>query len=90
MMQAPLSFPQLSLWLLEQLYPGHTGANEQFVVRLSGPLQVAELGKAWRTLLERHASLRTTIEHHGAIPLQRVHSHDRLDAHTEVFAHPAV
>jgi hypothetical protein len=58
---APLSYPQRSFWLLDQLHPGHTGANEQFVIRLRGPVDVQMLERCWQQLLSRHGSLRTSF-----------------------------
>ncbi|MFQ5635355.1 MAG: amino acid adenylation domain-containing protein, partial [Gammaproteobacteria bacterium] len=58
---APLSFPQQSFWLLEQLYPDGGGGNEQFVIPLHGDLDIPELQRAWQALLERHEILRTVF-----------------------------
>ncbi|UCG72522.1 MAG: amino acid adenylation domain-containing protein, partial [Chromatiales bacterium] len=55
--RAPLSAPQRSFWLLEQLNPGHRGAGEQFLLELRGPLRVPSLQRAWSLLLDRHAVL---------------------------------
>ncbi len=63
---APLSFSQRSFWFLEQLYPGRTGGNEQFVIPLdcvSGdvPLDTEVLSGAWNAVIERHEILRTVF-----------------------------
>jgi len=62
---APLSFSQQSFWLLEQLYPGRTAANEQFVIPLDAgfdaTLDVKSLADAWNALIRRHDILRTTF-----------------------------
>ncbi len=59
--ELPLTFPQQSLWFLQSLYAGDTSASEQFVFRLSGPLDEAALGAAWTALLARHPVLTTTF-----------------------------
>ncbi|MGI9341908.1 MAG: amino acid adenylation domain-containing protein, partial [Gammaproteobacteria bacterium] len=58
---APLSYPQQSFWLLEQLYPGVGGGNEQFVIPLDGNLDEAALRRAWFAVIERHSILRTVF-----------------------------
>ncbi|MEZ5565070.1 MAG: amino acid adenylation domain-containing protein [Gammaproteobacteria bacterium] len=58
----PLTFSQHSLWFLNTLYPGDTSANEQFVIRLRGPLDTVALGRAWLALLQRHPILLATFE----------------------------
>jgi amino acid adenylation domain-containing protein len=60
--RAPLSAPQRSFWLLEQLNPGHRGAVEQFIIILRGALDAPALSSAWQELLVRHAVLRTRLE----------------------------
>ena len=54
-----LSWPQQSLWFLQQLYPGSTGANEQFLIRVAGGADPDQLRRAWRIVLADHDVLRT-------------------------------
>ena len=57
--EVPLSFAQQSLWFLDRLYPGSTAANEQFAIRLNGPVDDVRLQSAWQELVRRHDILRT-------------------------------
>jgi surfactin family lipopeptide synthetase A len=71
---APLSFGQLRLWFLEQLYPGMSSYNISGAVRLRGPLGFESLQRAVAALIARHASLRTTITVKDGRPRQVVGS----------------
>ena len=68
----PLSFAQQRLWFLEQLEPGLVAYNLGGAVRLQGPLDIACLEKALRTIVARHESLRTTFRTEGDHPVQIV------------------
>jgi amino acid adenylation domain-containing protein len=57
-----LSFPQQSLLFLQQLYPDSTGANEQFLIRVTGGADAERLRDAWHRLLNRHDVLRTCFD----------------------------
>ena len=63
---AELSWPQQSLWFLQQLYPNSTGANEQFLIRVSGNVNVDRLCAAWYEVLRRHDALRTCFSSAGS------------------------
>jgi amino acid adenylation domain-containing protein len=69
---APLSFAQQRLWFLEQLYPGTPLHNMSRVIRLSGVLDVAVLGRTLDAIVARHEALRTTIVATDGIPMQIV------------------
>ncbi len=69
-----LSFPQQRLWFLEQLAPGMVAYNLAGAIRLTGPLDVASLEKALKTIIARHESLRTTFRYAGDSPEQVVRS----------------
>ena len=55
----PASFAQRRLWFLEQLEPDTALYNVPVAFRLTGPLDVPALERAYDTLLERHEILRT-------------------------------
>ncbi|MBL4671414.1 MAG: amino acid adenylation domain-containing protein, partial [Arenicella sp.] len=55
----PLSFAQQRLWLLDQIDEGSRHYLMPGAFRLSGPLTVNALSKAFRHVFERHESLRT-------------------------------
>lgn len=63
----PLSFAQMRLWFLNQLETGNseynisTSYNMPAALKLTGPLNVNALRKAFQMLVERHESLRTSF-----------------------------
>ncbi|MEN3304155.1 MAG: hypothetical protein V7603_357, partial [Micromonosporaceae bacterium] len=57
----PLSFAQQRLWFLDEFEPGSTEYLTHSALRLSGELDVEALRGAWRALVARHESLRTTF-----------------------------
>ncbi|HSR24540.1 MAG TPA: condensation domain-containing protein, partial [Candidatus Eisenbacteria bacterium] len=71
---APLSWPQESLWLQEQLSPGNGAYNETLCLRLRGRLDPAALRAACQLLLTRHGTLRTAYSLGTDGPVQRVRS----------------
>ncbi|MDF2629024.1 MAG: tycC3 [Symbiobacteriaceae bacterium] len=58
---APLSFAQRRIWFLDQFEPGSASFNMPAGVRLSGTLNVAALAAGLKTIVQRHAALRTTF-----------------------------
>ncbi|MDP6617722.1 MAG: amino acid adenylation domain-containing protein [Gammaproteobacteria bacterium] len=79
----PLSHAQQSLWFLQQLYPGNTGANEQFMIRMKGAFDQQRFAGAWRSLLSRHDVLRSYISGSMEQPVQQVASLDKLGELTD-------
>ncbi len=67
----PLAWSQQSFWLLEQLNPGSRAAGEQFLIRLSGNLDVPALCRAWTHLQNSHPVLRIRLQSSGDEVLQR-------------------
>ncbi|WP_456238625.1 amino acid adenylation domain-containing protein [Plantactinospora veratri] len=57
----PLSFAQQRLWFLAQLQPESADYNVPLVMRLGGPLRVAQLRTALDTVIERHSVLRSVF-----------------------------
>jgi amino acid adenylation domain-containing protein len=70
--ESPLSWPQQSLWLQEQLVPGNGAYNESLCLRLRGDLDRAALRTACQRLLAGHETLRTAYALGRAGPVQRV------------------
>ena len=58
----PASFAQQRLWFLDQFEPGTAAYNLPCVFRISGPLNVDVLTRAFQTVVQRHASLRTVFD----------------------------
>src|SRR6185369_17216453 len=63
--QAPLSFAQQRLWLIQHLEPESTAYNVYNVTRLRGALNVVALEKALNEIVRRHEILRTTFTTSG-------------------------
>jgi amino acid adenylation domain-containing protein len=68
----PTSFAQRRLWLLDQMEPNSPFYNipQAFVVR--GRLDVGALEQSLQAIVDRHETLRTTIEEVEGIPVQCV------------------
>jgi non-ribosomal peptide synthetase component F len=69
--EAPLSFGQERLWVLDRLDPGNAAFNTASVLRLTGDLDVPVLARTVTEIARRHAVLRTTFrEGEGGRPVQ--------------------
>ncbi len=69
---APASFAQQRLWLVDQFTSGQAPYVLPYAIRLQGRLDAEALTRAFDSLLERHAALRTTIDTVEGHPHQRV------------------
>ncbi len=70
--EAPLSFAQQRIWLLDQLEPTPWTYNITIARRLHGPLQLDPLQRALDGLLDRHEALRTTYPVIDGRPVQHI------------------
>ncbi len=70
----PVSFAQQRLWFLDQLEPLSFAYNLGGAVRLTGPLNVAVLGRVLSELVRRHESLRTVFTQEGGRPWQSINA----------------
>jgi amino acid adenylation domain-containing protein len=70
--EAPLSFAQQRIWVVEQLTPGSAIYNLAAAVQLDGELEVAALRRALAEIVRRHESLRTAVVERGGDPAQVV------------------
>ncbi|MEU7790175.1 condensation domain-containing protein [Amycolatopsis sp. NPDC049159] len=69
---APLSFGQQQLWLLDQLPGGGVAYNVTAVLHVTGALEPAALERAFTELVRRNEVLRTCFTEHEGVPVQRV------------------
>ena len=58
----PASFGQQRLWFLDQLEPGTAAYNVARAFRITGPLDIAVLTRAFEAIVRRHESLRTVFD----------------------------
>ncbi|WP_313249326.1 non-ribosomal peptide synthetase/type I polyketide synthase [Stenotrophomonas indicatrix] len=69
---APLSTSQKRLWIISQLEGERTAYNNGFCMFLHGA-DATVLERAFRTVIQRHASLRTRYREMDGVPMQEVH-----------------
>ncbi|MBI3789505.1 MAG: amino acid adenylation domain-containing protein [Gemmatimonadetes bacterium] len=70
--EAPMSYAQEMVWLLDRATPGLTAYNVPRAFRLRGALDVAALEAALADVVTRHEVLRTTYHAGDHGPVQRV------------------
>ncbi|HVG19910.1 MAG TPA: condensation domain-containing protein, partial [Blastocatellia bacterium] len=68
----PLSFAQQRLWFFDELQPNSPFYNIPGAVRFKGDLDVSVLQRAFKEIVRRHASLRTTFTSIEGRPAQRI------------------
>jgi non-ribosomal peptide synthetase component F/acyl carrier protein len=66
----PLSAGQRQMWVLHRLDPAGPAYLMTWVLRLSGPLDVEAVARAWEQVVERHEILRTRYAQDGDEPVQ--------------------
>ena len=70
-----LSYGQRALWFMHELDRESAAYNLMYAARIPSALDVQGLRRAWQSLTNRHASLRTTYHDGGGEPSQKVHAH---------------
>lgn len=73
----PLSYGQKSLWMLQHLAPDSAAYNSTVTLRLraaTAQLDVERLKGAFRSVIERHAILRTKFATMDGVPTAHVHA----------------
>ncbi|HEX3252554.1 MAG TPA: amino acid adenylation domain-containing protein [Pyrinomonadaceae bacterium] len=68
----PLSFAQQRLWFINQMDPGSSTYHISSAVKLSGPLDVVALKRAFDDVVRRHEVLRTSFPTVDNQPVQRI------------------
>ncbi len=71
--EAPLSFAQLRLWLIDRIEPGSPTYNVGLAERLTGVLDPALLAGALAAVVRRHEAVRTTFAVRAGDPVQVIH-----------------
>ncbi|MFV9833052.1 amino acid adenylation domain-containing protein [Bacillus stercoris] len=82
----PVSSAQKRIYVLQQLEDGGTGYNMPAVLELEGKLDPERLDRAFKELINRHESLRTSFEQDGGgDPVQRIHDEVPFTLQTTVL-----
>jgi len=77
--EAPLSYTQKALWFFQQLSPDSAAYNVTFALRISSPVDAGALRRAFQSIVNRHACLRTTFALRHGQPVQRVQRQQQAD-----------
>ncbi|MDO3652556.1 plipastatin non-ribosomal peptide synthetase PpsC [Bacillus subtilis] len=82
----PVSSAQKRIYVLQQLEDGGTGYNMPAVLELEGKLTPERMDRAFKELIKRHESLRTSFEQDaGGDPVQRIHDEVPFTLQTTVL-----
>jgi acyl carrier protein len=77
--QLELTYAQEQMWLLEQLTPNSpTNHITDLVFEIKGTLDIEILKECFQEIINRHESLRSTINMIGGVPRQVVHVRQEL------------
>jgi amino acid adenylation domain-containing protein len=79
----PTSFNQQRLWFLDQLAPGGTGYNLNYVLRFRGAFDADAVRASLHDIVARHEALRTAIRSVGGTPVQVVEPHVTVEVPLE-------
>lgn len=71
----PLGAGQQALWFLYQLAPASAAYHIARAVRIRTPINLEAFERAFQTLVDRHAALRTTFVERSDGPVHQVHPH---------------
>ncbi len=75
----PTTYGQRALWYIHQMAPDTTAYNIGAAFHVGHPVDVAALRRALQTIVDRHASLRTTFMSGEHGPVQQVHGAMTVD-----------
>ncbi|MEC0538176.1 amino acid adenylation domain-containing protein [Bacillus inaquosorum] len=82
----PVSSAQKRIYVLQQLEDGGTAYNMPAVLELEGKLDPERLDRAFKELIKRHESLRTSFEQdESGEPVQRIHDEVPFTLQTAVL-----
>ncbi|KAE9406246.1 acetyl-CoA synthetase-like protein [Gymnopus androsaceus JB14] len=74
----PASDAQTRLWIEEELNPGLARYNAGFQRKITGPLNVDALERAFLALVDRHEALRTTFSMDNGVLMQSIRPSDSV------------
>lgn len=74
----PLSLGQQALWFIHQIAPHSAAYNIASGLRVQAAVDIPALERAFRTLIDRHASLRTTFTTRQGAPVQRIRDREEF------------
>jgi amino acid adenylation domain-containing protein len=77
--QAPLSFTQQGLWLIEQIEGGTSAYNMPSAIRLKGLIDLNSLINSFSEIQQRHQVLRTTFKFENGESVQLVKQHQPMN-----------
>ena len=70
-----LSYGQRALWFMRELDRASAAYNLMYAARITSHLDVPRLRRAWQSLINQHASLRTAYHNGDGEPAQKIHAH---------------
>ncbi|HBB32138.1 MAG TPA: hypothetical protein DDZ80_11635, partial [Cyanobacteria bacterium UBA8803] len=74
----PVSYNQRGSWFLDRLAPNTWTYNTVFSARITSCVDKKNLRRAFQSLVDRHACLRTTFTNVGGEPLQEIAAHHEV------------
>ncbi|WP_298771747.1 non-ribosomal peptide synthetase [uncultured Shewanella sp.] len=81
-----LSQAQQSLWVFEQMHPDCHYYHSLHSIEINGQLNEATLQSALNLLIQRHQALRTSVEEHQGVLLQKVRDTMSIPLHLKDFS----
>ncbi|MVO98163.1 non-ribosomal peptide synthetase [Paenibacillus lutrae] len=74
----PISYSQRRLYLLNRMDTSHYHYNIPYMFEIEGTVDVTQFESAFREIMRRHDSLRTSFDIQDGEPVQIVHAHQDL------------
>ncbi|TAE52225.1 MAG: non-ribosomal peptide synthetase, partial [Nostocales cyanobacterium] len=71
--EIPLSYAQQRLWFIDKLEPNSASYNLSAALKIQGELSIEALEISFKTIINRHATLRTNIREIAGKPQQIIH-----------------
>jgi len=81
----PMSSAQKRIYFLQQMEPDRITYNMPYILQLGEKLNVESLEKAFKQMISRHESLRTSFFSIGEDPVQRIHDAREISFNIEHY-----